>query len=163
MDEARFPRDKVCGRGRVAGGLAPPWPAWDAEEAVRALRPRPVHGMKLTAPDGTGVHGRIRGARAPGFAVRRWCLDRALLRLRAGRGRGRCARACAHATWSPADGIVRGVMVEARGRPERLEARPVVVAADGRRSVIARKLGSSASTGRCASSRCAATGRASRG
>jgi flavin-dependent dehydrogenase len=39
-----------------------------------------------------------------------------------------------------ADGTVRGVVVESDGAIERLEAR-LVVAADGRRSVIARKLG----------------------
>jgi 2-polyprenyl-6-methoxyphenol hydroxylase-like FAD-dependent oxidoreductase len=85
VDEARFPRDKICGEG-----VSPE--AWrllarmGADAAVRALRPRPVRGMKLTAPDGTAFRGEYRGAREPGFAVRRWCLDRALLD---------CARAAA--------------------------------------------------------------------
>jgi len=138
VDEARFPRDKVCGEG-----VSPE--AWrllakmGAEAAVRALRPRPVRGMKLTAPDGTAFTGEYAGARAPGFAVRRWCLDRALLE---------CARAAGVDVREGVrardvvrrDGIVRGVVVEDGGVPERLEAR-LVVAADGRRSVIARKLG----------------------
>jgi geranylgeranyl reductase family protein len=138
LDEARFPRDKVCGEG-----VSPE--AWrllakmGAEAAVRALRPRPVRGMKLTAPDGTAFTGEYAGARAPGFAVRRWCLDRALLE---------CARAAGVDVREGVrardvvrrDGIVRGVVVEDGGVPERLEAR-LVVAADGRRSVIARKLG----------------------
>jgi len=138
VDEARFPRDKVCGEG-----VSPE--AWrllarmGAEAAVRALRPRPVHGMKLTAPDGTAFTGEYAGAREPGFAVRRWCLDRALLDCARGAGvevregvRARDLITC--------DGIVRGVVVEGAGGPERLDAR-LVVAADGRRSVIARKLG----------------------
>jgi flavin-dependent dehydrogenase len=95
--------------------------------------------MKLTAPDGTAFTGEYAGARAPGFAVRRWCLDRALLE---------CARAAGVDVREGVrardvvrrDGIVRGVVVEDGGVPERLEAR-LVVAADGRRSVIARKLG----------------------
>ena len=138
VDEARFPRDKVCGEG-----VSPE--AWrllakmGAEAAVRALHPRPVLGMKLTAPDGTAFTGEYAGARAPGFAVRRWCLDRALLE---------CARAAGVDVREGVrardvvrrDGIVRGVVVEDGGVPERLEAR-LVVAADGRRSVIARKLG----------------------
>jgi len=138
VDEARFPRDKICGEG-----VSPE--AWrllarmGADAAVRALRPRPVRGMKLTAPDGTAFRGEYRGAREPGFAVRRWCLDRALLE---------CARAAgvdvreavrAHDLVRD-DGTVRGVVVESNGVRERLDAR-LVVAADGRRSVVARKLG----------------------
>ena len=138
VDEARFPRDKICGEGvspeawRLLGRMG-------AEAAVRALRPRPVRGMKLTAPDGTAFRGEYTGAREPGFAVRRWCLDRALLD---------CARAAGVEVHEGArardivrhDGTVRGVVVESDGAIQRLEAR-LVVAADGRRSVIARKLG----------------------
>jgi len=56
VDEARFPRDKICGEGvspeawRLLGRMG-------AEGAVRALRPRPVRGMKLTAPDVLSVGG----------------------------------------------------------------------------------------------------------
>jgi menaquinone-9 beta-reductase len=138
VDEARFPRDKICGEG-----VSPE--AWrllarmGAEAAVRALRPRPVRGMKLTAPDGTAFTGEYAGAREPGFAVRRWCLDRALVD---------CARAAGVDVREGVrardivrrDATVRGVVVEDGRGPERLEAR-LVVAADGRRSVIARKLG----------------------
>jgi geranylgeranyl reductase family protein len=138
VDEARFPRDKVCGEG-----VSPE--AWrllarmGAEDAVHALRPRPVRGMKLTAPDGTAFTGEYAGARAPGFAVRRWCLDRALLDC--ARGAGVDVREGVRARDVVLrDAIVRGVVVENGRGPERLEAR-LVVAADGRRSVIARKLG----------------------
>ena len=138
VDEARFPRDKVCGEG-----VSPE--AWrllarmGAEAAVRALRPRPVRGMKLTSPDGTAFAGEYDGAREPGFAVRRWCLDRALLDCARSAGvevrEGVRARDIV-----TGNGVVRGVVVEDAGAPERLDAR-LVVAADGRRSVIARKLG----------------------
>ena len=141
VDEARFPRDKVCGEG-----VSPE--AWrlltrmGADAAVRALRPRVVRGMRLTAPDGTSFQGEYAGAREPGFALRRWCLDRALLDTARAAGvavqEGLKARDVVLR-----DGIVRGVVVErsdGSGSPERLEAR-LVVAADGRRSVVARRLG----------------------
>jgi menaquinone-9 beta-reductase len=139
VDEARFPRDKVCGEG-----ISPE--AWrllarmGADGAVRALRPRPVRGMKLTAPDGTAFVGEYAGAREPGFAVRRWCLDRALLEC--ARGAGVDVREGVRALDIVAPGgVVRGVVLEGGGHgPQRLEAR-LVVAADGRRSVVARRLG----------------------
>lgn len=138
VDEARFPRDKVCGEG-----VSPE--AWrllarmGAEAAVRALHPRPVRGMRLTSPDGTAFTGEYGPTRAPGFAVRRYCLDRAL--LDAARGAGVEVREGVRARdLVIEDGVVRGVVVEGGRGPERLPAR-LVVAADGRRSVVARKLG----------------------
>lgn len=138
VDEARFPRDKVCGEG-----VSPE--AWrllarmGADGAVRALRPRPVRGMKLTAPDGTAFVGEYAGAKEPGFAVRRWCLDRALLEC--ARDAGVDVREGVRARDIVlTDGVVRGVVLETADGPQRLEAR-LVVAADGRRSVVARKLG----------------------
>ncbi|HUG53609.1 MAG TPA: NAD(P)/FAD-dependent oxidoreductase [Vicinamibacteria bacterium] len=138
VDEARFPRDKVCGEG-----ISPE--AWrllarmGATAAVRNLRPHALRGMRLTSPDGTTFQGDYAGAREPGLAVRRWCLDRALLEctraagveVREGvRARGLEVR----------DGVVCGVRVDGGAGPERLRAR-LVVAADGRRSVVARALG----------------------
>jgi geranylgeranyl reductase family protein len=138
LDEARFPRDKVCGEGvspeawRLLGRMG-------AAESVRSLRPHALRGMTLTSPDGTTFSGRYTGAREPGFAVRRWCLDRALIE---------CARAAgvevregvrAHDV-DVRGGVVSGVIADSGAGPERLPAR-LVVAADGRRSVVARKLG----------------------
>jgi menaquinone-9 beta-reductase len=138
LDEARFPRDKVCGEG-----VSPE--AWrllsrmGADRAVRALEPRAVRGMKLTAPDGTSFQGDYTGAREPGFAARRWCLDRAL--LESARAAGVVVREGMRARdLVLAGGMVRGVVVENGAGPETLSAR-LVVAADGRRSVVARRLG----------------------
>src|SRR6185295_17793410 len=78
LDEARFPRDKVCGEG-----VSPE--AWrllaelGVDGAVRALAPHPLRGMAVTAPDGTCFRGDYRGAPWPGFAVRRERFDRVLL------------------------------------------------------------------------------------
>src|SRR3989442_15700201 len=79
LDAARFPRDKVCGEG-----MSPE--AWrlldrlDAVSAVRALRPHPLRGMALTAPDGTTFPGEYGPDRGPGFAAPPAVPDPALLR-----------------------------------------------------------------------------------
>ena len=78
VDEARFPRDKVCGEG-VSPEAWRLLEALDAAAAVRRLRPHPLRGMKLTAPDGTSFRGDYGEARGSGFAVRREALDAALL------------------------------------------------------------------------------------
>jgi geranylgeranyl reductase family protein len=138
LDEARFPRDKVCGESvspeawRILDDL-------DAGAAVRALLPHPIRGMTLTSPDGTCFRGDYRGGREAGFAVRREALDAALLdRARAGgvevregqRASGLLIR----------DGAVYGVTCDGDGGRSTELAR-LVVGADGRRSVVARRLG----------------------
>ena len=135
LDEARFPRDKVCGEGvspeawRLLGLLG-------AAAAVRALGPRPLRGMALTAPDGTSFLGLYRGADHAGFAVRRIALDACLLTCarRAGVEVREGARVAG--LLGDADGV-RGVVTDGG---EEIEAR-LVVGADGRRSVVGRRLG----------------------
>ena len=135
LDEARFPRDKVCGEG-VSPEAWRLLDAMGAAEGVRALSPRPLRGMRLTAPDGTSFRGTYRGAAQAGFAVRREALDACL--LEAARRAGVEAREGVHATaLAMEDGRVRGV-VTADG--EEVRAR-LVIGADGRRSVVARRLG----------------------
>lgn len=138
LDEARFPRDKVCGEGvspeawRLLGEIG-------AAGAVRSLAPHPLRGMTVIAPDGTSFRGDYRGAAHPGFAVRRERFDRVLLdRARAAgvevregmRASGLVERA----------GAVEGVTAANGAGPETLRAR-LVIGADGRRSVVARRLG----------------------
>jgi geranylgeranyl reductase family protein len=137
LDEARFPRDKVCGEG-----ISPE--AWRLLEAVgaaapvRALRPHPLRGMTLVAPDGTSFTGTYGPAREPGFALRREAFDAALVdRVRAaGIERQEKARVTGLVI---EQGRVRGVTVENGLGPKTLRAR-LVVGADGRRSVVARRL-----------------------
>jgi flavin-dependent dehydrogenase len=139
LDAARFPRDKVCGES-----VSPE--AWrlleelGAAPAVRALEPFPIRGMTLTSPDGTAFRGDYRRAPAPGFAIRRVRFDAALLAT--ARTAGVEVREGTRVT-----GLLRGTAGEAIGvrcengrGPEELRAR-LVVAAEGRRSVIARSLG----------------------
>jgi len=139
VDEARFPRDKVCGESvspeawRVLSELG-------ASRAVRALGPHPIRGMALTAPDGTAFRGLYAGDREPGFAVSRAALDAALLRH--ARAEGVEVREGTRATslLRDARGIPCGIACESGGGPGEIRAR-VVVGADGRRSRVARELG----------------------
>jgi len=138
LDEARFPRDKVCGEG-----VSPE--AWrlieelGATRAVQDLAPYPLRGMAVTAADGTCFRGDYRGAARPGFAVRRVRFDRVLLdRARAA---GVEVREGMKATGLlQREGTVEGVTGVNGGGPEVLRAR-LVIGADGRRSVVARRLG----------------------
>lgn len=138
LDRSRFPREKVCGES-----VSPE--AWrlleqlGAAEAVRALRPQPIHGMTLTAPDGTRFSGRYPPERA-GFAVRRLTLDAVL--LDAARAQGVEVREGVRALGPRClEGRVAGVLVDAGAGPPRALGARLVVAADGRHSSIARPLG----------------------
>jgi geranylgeranyl reductase family protein len=138
LDEARFPRDKVCGEG-VSPEAWRLLAAMDAADDVRALHPHPLRGMELTSPDGTRFRGLYRGATEAGFALRRRELDACL--LAAARRAGAEVREATRATaLVRREGRVSGV-VAANGNGETgIEAR-LVVAADGRRSMVARQLG----------------------
>ena len=137
IDEAHFPRDKVCGEGispeawRLLGEVG-------ATAAVRALRPKALLGMTLVSPDGTAFTGAYGGSRE-GLAVRRLLFDAALLGVarEAGVEVQEGVRACAVVTEARQ---VVGVRALQSGHERDLRAR-LVIAADGRRSLVARRLG----------------------
>ena len=138
LDEARFPRDKICGES-VSPGASRLLSALGVAEAVRRLAPQSLLGMTLTSPDGTAFRGDYRGAADPGFAVRREALDHVLLQQ--ARAAGAEVREGARVTGLVSEaGVVKGVTCEAGGAPETIRAR-LVIGADGRRSVVARRLG----------------------
>jgi flavin-dependent dehydrogenase len=94
--------------------------------------------MTLRAPDGTTVRGEYREAHI-GFAVRRLALDQVL--LDAARAAGVEVREGTRVTdLQRADGQVRGVTASNGSGETAIPAR-LVVGADGRRSVVARRLG----------------------
>jgi menaquinone-9 beta-reductase len=145
LDKAAFPRPKICGEylspeaARVLDRLG-------ALKAVDAAGAQPLHGMRITAPDGTVLEGTYptsgpwRGYRDHALAIRREVFDRVLLeRARAlpvdVRERHRVTGLIVQG------GLVRGVKAEtADGASVELRSR-LVVGADGRASVVAHKLG----------------------
>ena len=142
VDTARFPRDKVCGDSVSPEG----WrllEALEAAAAVRALAPQPLVGMRLTAPDGTSFHGDYEGGQRPGFAARRALLDMALLE-QARRAGVEVREGVQVEDVVRGNGHVDGVLLRASDAPpgsaEPVRAR-IVVGADGRRSMVARRLG----------------------
>jgi menaquinone-9 beta-reductase len=138
LDAARFPRDKVCGEG-VSPEAWRLLDALGAADRVQALSPHPLRGMRLVSPDGTAFTGAYRGRERPGFAVRRLALDATLLDV--ARRSGVEVREGARVTGLVHEGgAVAGVVAETGGEARTLRAR-VVAAADGRRSVVARRLG----------------------
>ena len=138
LDRARFPRHKPCSEylspattailGRLDGVL----------EAVERAPHAKVYGMKVVAPSGAAMCGRLAGAYS--FALSRATFDTILLRAAARAGAVvRESTRVQDLLW---DGrAVAGVVARAGdGKRETWRAR-VVVGADGLRSVVARRLG----------------------
>ena len=138
LDRARFPRHKPCSEylspattailGRLDGVL----------EAVERAPHAKVYGMKVVAPSGAAMCGRLAGAYS--FALPRATFDTILLRAAARAGAVvRESTRVQDLLW---DGrAVAGVVARAGdGKREMWRAR-VVVGADGLRSVVARRLG----------------------
>lgn len=141
VDRERFPRDKPCAEylspqaSRVLHDMG-------VLDRVESLGPSQLAGMTVRAPSGRRLHGDFaashgyRGFRDRGLAIRRHVLDTIL--LDAARGAG------AH--------VIEGTRVvdvvrDARGRVHGVRtssgeiAAPIVVGADGLRSVVGRRLG----------------------
>jgi geranylgeranyl reductase family protein len=137
LEAASFPRDQICGESVSPEG----WRILDAmgaEGGVRALAPQPVRGMRLVSPDGTSFAGHYRSER-PGFAARRLALDAALSRAARAAG-ARVVEGARVRELVVEAGRVAGVVADFGGEPKTLRAR-LVVGADGRRSIVARRLG----------------------
>jgi menaquinone-9 beta-reductase len=145
LDKAAFPRPKICGEylspeaARVLDRLG-------VLKAVDAAGARPLHGMRITAPDGTVLDGtyptggRWRGYRDHGLAVPRQIFDRILVeRARAlpvdVRERHRVT-----GLLREGDRVV-GVQAEDEDGARIDVGARLVVGADGRGSVVARALG----------------------
>jgi 2-polyprenyl-6-methoxyphenol hydroxylase-like FAD-dependent oxidoreductase len=148
LDRARFPRDKVCGEylspegTRILDRLG-------VLDAVESQGARPLRGMRILAPDGTllvgdyPTEGPWRGYRPHALAVRRRVLDATLVER--ARAVGVVVREGIRVVDLLREGRrIAGVVAEPVGAgaraSERLAAR-VVIAADGRASVIVERLG----------------------
>jgi flavin-dependent dehydrogenase len=150
LDRARFPRDKICGEylspegSRILDRLG-------VLARVEASGARPLRGMRILGPDGTQLVGDYppdgaRPADRPrALAVRRRILDAALVER--ARELGISVREGMRVVDLLREGTgIAGVVAEPVGREwrtgvaERFSA-PLLVAADGRTSVIAGRLG----------------------
>ena len=146
LDRARFPRNKICGEylspegSRILDRLG-------VLATVEARGARPLRGMRIRAPDGTVLvgdypaRGSWRGYRPHALAVRRHALDLALVER--AREAGVAVREGVRVVDLFREGTrVAGVVAEPVGSSgaERLPGR-LVVAADGRASVVVERLG----------------------
>jgi hypothetical protein len=146
LDRARFPRDKTCAEylSPEASRLLSALGALDAAEAAGAAQ---LGGMLVRAPSGDVIAGHFaaghgfRGFRDRGLAIRRRVLDALLLE----RAKAAGARVVedAHVVDLARDGrgAVEGVVVRGALDGGRTLRAPLVVGADGLRSVVGRRLG----------------------
>jgi flavin-dependent dehydrogenase len=145
LDRARLPRPKICGEYLSPEALRL-LDRLDVLKALDAAGAVPLAGMRLVAPDGTTLTGRYRAVgphrpyRGHALAAPREVLDGALVdRLR---GLPVDLREGVRVTDVRREGDrVTGVeAVDAAGAPLTFRA-PLVIAADGRASVVAQRLG----------------------
>ena len=145
LDRARFPRDKACSE-YLSPEAARLLDRMGVLETVERADPARLTGMRVFAPGGGVIHGEFRAAhgwrgyRDYGLAIRRHTLDTILL------DRARAAGAGVEAGTRVADvmregGRVAGVRVAGASDEARVVRAPLVVGADGLRSVVARRLG----------------------
>lgn len=144
LDRARFPRDKTCSEylSPQASRILDDMGVLSQLEASGAAL---LAGMQVHAPNGATIHGEFaashgfRGYRDRGLAVRRTILDAMLVEK--ARNAGASVREGVRVTdVIRSGGAVTGVTFLENGRPRELHA-PLVIGADGLRSIIARRLG----------------------
>jgi flavin-dependent dehydrogenase len=139
FDRARFPREKLCGDNLNPGALAVLARLGLESAAARGL---PVLGMILTGDHGVRVEGRY-GSGIEGRAVTRVELDAALISAAAAAGARIEEGVLVQGPLVAESGnrvVVQGVTVRGeRARAVRVTA-PIVIAADGRHSRVARAL-----------------------
>lgn len=145
LDRAHFPRDKPCSEylSPQASRLLHELGLLESLERGPSAK---LAGMRISSPNGTtfeGMFGAVKGFsgfRSEGLSVRRPILDHAILsRAREVGARvreGAQVRDVARDT----DGRIAGVTVAVEGRVSTLRA-PLVIGADGLRSVVARRTG----------------------
>ena len=145
VDKARFPRDKACSE-YLSPQASRILEAMGALGEVESSGAAQLAGMRVHAPNGATIHGEFasdhgfRGYRDRGLAVRRTVLDAILLE------RARAAGARVEENVRLIDllrekrGRVAGIVRTSTDGPREMRA-PLVIGADGLRSVVGRRLG----------------------
>jgi len=142
IDRSEFPRDKVCGEFLSAAGCGVLERLGVLDELLR-LGGRWIDSCRLTGRDGRWLDAALPGDGPAGRAlgISRYVLDRELVRAAETAGARVLLR---HEALNPLfhDGRVSGFELRERGRRDatRSLTASLVVAADGRRSLLARKL-----------------------
>jgi len=146
LDRATFPRDKLCGDTLNPGALAVLRRLGLAGAFAGGL---PIDGMIVTGEPAIRVMGRYGDAQ--GRSIRRRDFDAALLSAAARAGVRIEERTLVDAPVLDTSGaapVVIGLAIKGRDSARLRVAAPIVIAADGRYSRVARALGLSRSAGR---------------
>ena len=136
LDRAVFPRDKLCGDTLNPGALAILRRLGLETAASRGL---PIRGMIVTGEPAVRVEGAY-GEAMYGRSLKRSDLDQALLASAVAAGASLEEGVLVREPLVE-DGVVRGVAVAGRGGRSHTLSAPLVIAADGGRSRLARALG----------------------
>lgn len=146
LDRAEFPRDKVCAEylspqaSRILASMG-------AMDAIDASNPAHLTGMRVRAPNGCEIHGSFvarhgyRAFRDRGIAVRRSILDAILVERAESAGAQLLERARVTDVLRASSGAVCGVAYLGGDGERRELLAPLVIGADGLRSVVGRRLG----------------------
>lgn len=146
LDRAAFPRDKVCAEylspqaSRILASMG-------AMDEIDASNPAHLTGMRVRAPNGCEIHGSFvarhgyRAFRDRGIAVRRSILDAILVERAKSAGAQLVERARVTDVLRTPSGAVCGVSLLTGDGERREMFAPLVIGADGLRSVIGRRLG----------------------
>jgi geranylgeranyl reductase family protein len=144
LDKARFPRDKACSE-YLSPQASRILEAMGALGEVESSGAAQLAGMRVHAPNGATIHGEFaadhgfRGHRDRGLAVRRTVLD-AILPERARAAGARVEENVRVVDLLKEDGRVSGVVRSSADGQHEIRA-PLVIGADGLRSVVGRRLG----------------------
>ena len=139
LEKSHFPREKPCGE-YVSPGCLSILDRLGLLLAFEDLGPQPIRGMRIEAPGGTVLMGVYpgNGTASHGYSLPRYRFD-ALLFDAARKAGVEC-----HEGWRVVDliragGGVAGVVADSEGRSRSFTA-SVTIGADGRNSVVARRL-----------------------
>ena len=145
VDRAAFPRDKPCAEylspqaSRILSEMG-------ALEAIERAGAAQLAGMRVRAPNGRVIHGEFaashgfRGFRDRGLALRRVILDEILVARATAVGARLMEETTVRDVLRDGSGAVTGVTVGSPHGARELRA-PLVVGADGLRTVVGRRLG----------------------